>query len=121
MPRRKPITPGTVRRLALALPEATEGTHFDSPDFRVRNKIFATLPKGGRMVALKATTSNVDALVSADGATFEDLWRGRWLGIHLDRISLPALRDLIGDAWCLAAPKRLAASWTQSLTDHTHR
>src|ERR1700730_8987335 len=99
MPQRKSITPGTVRRLALTLPEATEGKHFDTPDFRVRNKIFAALPKGGRTVALKTTPSNVDALVSADALTFQDLWRGRWLGVRLDRISLPVLRDLIGDAW----------------------
>jgi len=29
--------------LALALPEATEAAHMAHPDFRVRNKIFATL------------------------------------------------------------------------------
>ena len=31
------------RRIALSLPEATEGSHFGNPDFRVGNKIFATL------------------------------------------------------------------------------
>jgi hypothetical protein len=110
MPPRKSITPATVRRLALALPEATESAHFDTPDFRVRNKIFAALPKKGGTIALKSTPSNVDALVSADAATFRDLGRGRWLGVSLDRIDLPVLQELIGDAWCLAAPKRLAAS-----------
>ena len=114
MTRRRTITPATVRRLALAFPEATAGAHFHRPDFRVRNKIFAALPDGGRIVGLKSTPSNVDALVSADAVTFTDLWRGRWVGVRLDRVSLPVLRELIGDAWCLAAPKRLAASWTQS-------
>jgi hypothetical protein len=99
--------------LALALPEATAGAHFHRPDFRVRNKIFAAIPEAG-MVGLKSTPSNVDALVSADATTFTDLWRGRWVGVRLDRVSLPVLRELIGDAWCLAAPKRLAASWTPS-------
>ena len=33
----------TFRRLALGLPEATEGAHMGHPDFRVRNKIFASL------------------------------------------------------------------------------
>ena len=31
------------RRLALSLPEATEGSHFGNTDFRVGGKIFATL------------------------------------------------------------------------------
>ncbi len=31
------------RRAALSLPEATEGAHMGHPDFRVRNKIFASL------------------------------------------------------------------------------
>jgi hypothetical protein len=31
------------RRLALSLPEAAEGAHMGHPDFRVRNKIFASL------------------------------------------------------------------------------
>jgi hypothetical protein len=34
----------TVRRLALVLPEAVEQNHFGRPSFRVRGRIFATLP-----------------------------------------------------------------------------
>jgi hypothetical protein len=37
------MTVDDFRRLALALPEATEAAHMGHPDFRVRNKIFATL------------------------------------------------------------------------------
>jgi hypothetical protein len=37
------MTPAGFRKLALALPEATEKAHMNHPDFRVRNKIFATL------------------------------------------------------------------------------
>ena len=37
------MTAAQFRRLALSLPEAVESSHFDHPDFRVRNKIFATL------------------------------------------------------------------------------
>jgi hypothetical protein len=37
------MTAADFRRLALALPDATEGSHFNHPDFRVANKIFATL------------------------------------------------------------------------------
>jgi hypothetical protein len=37
------MTANDFRRLALALPETTESTHMDHPDFRVCKKIFATL------------------------------------------------------------------------------
>ena len=104
------VTRAMVRRLALALPEAIESSHFDRPDFRVRGKIFATLPKDGGAAVLKTTPANLEWLVSADEATFWDEWRGRWLGVRLDRVSLPTLRDLIEDAWRLAAPKRLGAT-----------
>jgi hypothetical protein len=105
----RPITAAVVRRLALALPEATESSHFDHPDFRVRNKIFATLPKDGGMVCLKTTPANLDALVSFDATTFRDVWRARWIGVRLDGVTVPMLRELLEDAWRLAAPKRL---WT---------
>lgn len=109
MPRRK-VTPAVVRRLALALPEAVEGSHFDHPDFRVRNKIFASLPSDGRSVSLKSTPANMDALVAADPETFNAIWGGRYLGIRLDRVSVPVLRDLLAESWRLTAPKGLAAS-----------
>ena len=37
------MTPKTFRRIALSLPEATEGSHFSNADFRIAGKIFATL------------------------------------------------------------------------------
>jgi len=37
------VTNEDFRALALALPDATESSHRGHPDFRVRNKIFATL------------------------------------------------------------------------------
>jgi hypothetical protein len=37
------MTPDDFRRLALSLPDATEGAHMGHADFRVGGKIFATL------------------------------------------------------------------------------
>jgi hypothetical protein len=44
------MTAEEFRSLALSLPEATEQSHMDHPDFRVRGRIFATLgyPDSGR-------------------------------------------------------------------------
>jgi hypothetical protein len=99
-----------VRQLALALPEAIESSHFETPDFRVRTKIFATLPKDRPLVVLKTTPANLDALRQADPTTFSDEWRGRWLGVRLDRVSLPMFQELLADSYRLAAPRRLGAA-----------
>ncbi len=109
MSTRRRITPALVRRLALALPEVVESSHFSRPDFRVHNRIFATLPPAGQTVVLRLAPANVDTLISADPVAFWDEWRGRWLGVRLNRIALPVLRDLIADAWRTVAPKRLGA------------
>jgi predicted DNA-binding protein (MmcQ/YjbR family) len=36
------------RRFALSLPGSTEAPHFEYPSFRVRGKLFATVPPDGR-------------------------------------------------------------------------
>ena len=41
------MTSDEFRQLALALPEATEGSHMSHADFRVKGKIFATNGIGG--------------------------------------------------------------------------
>src|SRR5437773_8333771 len=106
--RRRRITLAAVRRLALALPEAVERSHFDVPDFRVRNKIFAALPDGDRAVVVKTDPANAEALVSWDGIAFWNEWRGPWLGVRLDRGFLSVLRDLLRGAWRFVAPKKPA-------------
>jgi hypothetical protein len=107
MPRSKPLTQADARALALALPETHEGAHMGTPDLRVRNKIFATLPPGRHTVNIKTTPINLDALVQADAETFQDVWGGRWLGVELGRVTRTELRDLLFEAWRLAAPRSI--------------
>jgi len=98
-----------VRVFALALPEAHEHAHMGRPDLRVRNKIFATLPQDGITVNVKIAPLDLDTLVRAEPDTFRDVWNGRWVGIELSRIEPTALRELLLEGYCLAAPKSLAA------------
>ncbi len=98
-----------VRRFALSLPETHEASHHGRADLRVRNRIFATLPEDGRTVNLKATRVNLDLLRRMDPETFLDVWDGRWVGVVLERIEPEALRELVVEAWAVAAPKTLAA------------
>ncbi len=41
------------RALALIVPDAVESSHFDTADFRVNNKIFATLREADGRAVLK--------------------------------------------------------------------
>jgi hypothetical protein len=107
---RRPLTHADVRRIALALPETTEGSHMGHPDLRVAGKIFAGLPAGDkRCVNLKSTALNVDMLVREDPATYRNAWGGKWVGVNLERVTRAKLRALIEEAWTLTAPKKVRA------------
>ena len=72
------VTSAAFRRLALSLPEASEAAHMGHPDFRVRNKIFATLgsPDGG-WGTVKLTPEQQGVLVEAEPAAFKPA-AGAW-------------------------------------------
>jgi hypothetical protein len=102
------ITTTTVRKLALALPEAIESSHFDVVDFRVRKKIFATIhPSGKTGVLLRLDPDQRAALAASDPETF--LLRGTALQITFARITRAQYKELVTQAWIGTAPKRLLA------------
>lgn len=112
-------TQDRVRSFALSLPEAHEDSHFGRPDLRVRRKIFATLPEDGRTVNLKTTPIGLDMLLRSDERTYRDVWGGRWVGVELARVEPGELRELIVEAYCLAAPKTLARAARAALSPST--
>ncbi len=106
-------TAATFRRLALALPEAAEGAHGGHPDFRVANKVFASLgvpDKSWGMVKLRPEQQEMlmgaepDALKPAAGA-----WGRRgYTHVRLAVVDRATLRGALAMAWRNTAPKRLA-------------
>ena len=99
------------RQLALALPEAAEGSHQGHPDFRVRGKIFATLNADESAGHTRCDSANLDVLVRANPVAFRDAWSGRWLGIDLSQVKEADVLELLEDAWLSVAPKVLAARY----------
>jgi hypothetical protein len=99
-----------LRRLALALPEVEEKSHFGRPDFRVRDKIFAGLsePEVGYVklapeLAAGLTGSRPEAFFAASGA-----WGLKgWTHLRLARLTSAELKELLLEAFRLTAPKRL--------------
>ncbi len=99
------------RRLALALPEAEEKSHFGKADFRVKNKIFASLPDVATGV-VKLKAEQQEMVVSAEPEIFAVL-KGRWgdqgwTKIDLTKADEKTLKSALAAGWRNVAPKKLA-------------
>ena len=97
-------------RIALAMPGAEQSSHFDTVDFRVRKKIFASFPSPGH-VTLRLVPEHARALIAANPETFTPhpgVWGDRgWIRVVLSRITIEDLNDLVYDSWFRIAPKTL--------------
>jgi hypothetical protein len=104
-----------VRHAALTLPETTEEPHFESASFRVRGKIFATLPADGDHLHVMVDADEARAVAAGSGPAFEELWWGRKLSgvrVHLSSVDEPGLvEELLEDSWRRRAPKRVVAAY----------
>jgi hypothetical protein len=107
------VTPATFRRLALSLPEAREGSHMGHPDFRVRNKIFASLGAEKSWGTIKLTPDQQEVLLAAEPAMFKPAvgaWGRRgWTQVDLAAANATTLGSALGMAWRNTAPKTLVA------------
>ena len=103
------MTLAEARRLALALPETAEEDHHGIPSFRVRNRVFATVPDG-RHVRVMLDADVIRAAVNDDPRAFAELWWGKKLsGVTVALASADHRRvtELLEEAWRRVAPKRL--------------
>lgn len=122
------MTPEHFRRLALAMPEASEDVHRGKPTFRVNKKIFAML--GGQFGSSASNDSMFGALDGARAMALVKLVRDDqlnlcaawpeaieqapayphhgWTFVWLDEIDAEALETVVRLAWICVAPKRLS-------------
>jgi hypothetical protein len=103
------ITIQEVRKLALALPEAVEQTHWGNPSFRIRGRIFATVPDEGH-VNVMLDPFDVEPIVRDDPASCEELmWGKQLVGVRVTlKQAAPAMvKSLLAAASRRKAPKRL--------------
>ena len=106
-----------LRRLCLALPEATEKEAWGDPTWRVRDRIFAMQKgnyEGGRpSLWLKAPDGAQQVLTESDPERFfvpPYVGHKGWVGIYLDgHLDWTELSDLVQESYRLVAPRRLAA------------
>jgi hypothetical protein len=101
------------RRLALSLPEAVEQDHHGFPSFRVRGKIFATMPDD-RQLNVMLGEDGIREAVGVDPGACELLWWGKRLSavrVDLGRVDGAFLAELLADAWRRKAPRSLAHAY----------
>lgn len=105
------ISAATARKVVLSMPEAEERQHHGHPDFRVKNKILATLwPKQHRAVINVSLAEQKDLLESEPDAFSTNAWSHHgWTNVHLPRVTEEHFRTLVENSWRRVASKRLVA------------
>ena len=98
------MTAAQFRRLVLSLPETVESSHFSHPDFRVRNRVFATLGyPDSRYGMVRLTPEEQKELVRAAPESFRPA-AGAWgrsgsTIILLSTIDVGSIRPILQAAW----------------------
>jgi hypothetical protein len=105
------MTAEQFREMALSFPESVEGSHFDTTDFRVSGKIFATLrSKDGRAV-VKLTPDEQRLFMETSPEMLQPVkgsWGVKgWTQILLDMAEQDAARHVMATAWKSVAPTKV--------------
>jgi hypothetical protein len=115
-----------VRRIALGLPETSEGTSWGNASWRVRDKLFVWerplrqadlralgdgAPSGAILGARVEHVGAKEALLAEDPSVY--FTTPHFDGypailVRLDEIALVELQEVVVEAWLVQAPKRLA-------------
>src|SRR6185312_10149935 len=98
-----------VRKLALALPGVEEMDHHGFPSFRVKGKIFCTLPDSAHANVMLSPDEATSA-ASLAGHAVEELWWGKKLSgvkVTLKSADVALVSALLADAWEHKAPAKL--------------
>ena len=107
----EPVNAEAVRRLALALPEATEEPHFERTSFRVKGKIFATVAPDGGSMNVFVDDEQREVMTQVDPQAYETRMWGKsgYLHVHLAKANARDVETLLHSAWERKAPKKLVA------------
>ena len=96
------VTDSQMRAIALELPETEEMSHFAHPDFRVKNRIFATLWPGHHRAVLRLTLDDQAAALLSKPEIFtipSGAGRTGWTNADLLKVDEVEFRTLIRKAW----------------------
>ena len=108
------VTVSAARKILLALPDTEEKAHMGHPDFRVNNRIFASLAPSKnkkKVVVVKLSPANQTAVMQIDPDAYSlNGWsRQGWTTIHLDKVTPSRFRSLAQSSWAEVAAKKRAS------------
>ncbi len=105
------VSIASARRAVLSLPEVEEKKHFNIPDFRVKNKIFASIHSDKNYLMVKLSMVDQSVFCSYSPAIIFPV-PGGWgrkgaTFINLPEIKKEMLLDALTCAWKNVAPEKL--------------
>jgi hypothetical protein len=103
------VSHAQARRIALALPEASEQDHHGRPSFRVGGRIFATLWDEDHTNVMLDEDGIRTAVQGHPDVCVEHYWGARLAAVQVDlrRADAGLVSELYADAWEGKAPRRL--------------
>lgn len=111
---RSRVTYDTVRDLARRLPGVVEGTSYGTPALKVGGKLFVRLKEDGETIVLRTDPFEREHLLRTAPETFyiTDHYRDHpWVLVRLSETTTGQMRELLEDAWCRVARKRMIAAY----------
>jgi hypothetical protein len=97
----------------MSLPSVTEEPHFNYSSFRVRGKIFATVPPEEEHLHVFVEDEQRQIALAVEPEAVEKLlWGKRVVGLRicLAKVKPALVNGLLSQAWARKAPKSLVAS-----------
>jgi hypothetical protein len=99
-----------VRALVADLPGAEEATSYGSPAFKVRKRLFARLREQGDVLVVRVDRDERDALIDSEPEVYfvtPHYENYGYVLVRLEVVERDQLREILTEAWRLAAPKKL--------------
>ena len=109
------ISIAIARKSALSLPEVEEKSHFETPDFRVKNKIFASLHEHKNLMMVKLSIVDQSVFCTFDKEVIFPV-AGGWgrqgaTFINLKKVKKAMFLDALTTAWKNTAPPKLVKKY----------
>ena|SRR5687768_9870194 len=106
------MTPADFRKIALSMPEAVESEHMAHPDFRVGNKIFASLGYPDQEHGMMVLPLEEQAKLLRSHPKIFSPAKGAWgkqgsTTVRLEALDKATLKRVLEMAWRNKAPKHL--------------
>ncbi len=103
----------TVRKIALAIDHAEEGTSYGTPAFKISGKLFARQHNEPDWLVLATTFEEREELMAADPETYfitDHYLKYPWVLVRMPRVHRDALGDLVRRAARVAAATKSRSS-----------